>query len=158
MRFLRLIQQLLTPLFLLLSLNCFSQNLDSLIQVADGMEDSIEKADLYSDISNDFNNRALYKDALRHCNKAIGLYKVIGDKSKEAAELRALGAINISIHEFDDAEKILEKSKSIYTSLNDKNGIANVNSTLGELFAWKSESDEDYLKAKPLLKCQKCPQ
>ena len=151
MTFFRLIPKLLTPIFLFFSLSCFSQDLDSLIQVAEGMDKNIEQADLYSDISDEYNSRALYKDALKYCKVAVDIYREIGDKSQEAAELRSLGGININLHEYEEAEKILEKSKSIYNSLNDKNGIANVNSTLGELFAWKEESEEDYIKAKEYL-------
>jgi tetratricopeptide (TPR) repeat protein len=154
MKLFRINPKLFVSLFFLFSLinsQYYSQDLDSLIQIAEGMDENGEKAELLIDITYEHSNRALYNDGIQYADAAIKLCQKLGDKTNEANATKGLGDIYISLRKFNDASILLQKSKAIYKSLGDESGIANVNSSLGELFAWKGESDEDYLKAKEYL-------
>jgi tetratricopeptide (TPR) repeat protein len=142
----------LVCVFAMCSVNpVFSQNIDSLFNVANSMGNSISKAEMLIEISEAQNNIGLYKKGVSTAKEAIEICVNLLEKEAEAKARLALSDCYMTDKKFDMAEQVLEETMLIYKNLNLEGDVADVNSKYGELFAWKSSSDEDNLKAKEYL-------
>ncbi len=94
-----------------------SPKLDNIVQL-------VESASIYETYSNE-------KDALIHLNQAFKISQEIGDSSGEAALLLIMGNENLKQKKYDEAEKCLENSKSIFKRLGDESGLAGAMIILG---------------------------
>jgi len=128
-----------------------AQNLDSLLQVVKEMEPSIEKAELLLEVADHQNTISLYIDGINTSKSAIKIFRDFRDDNGEAEALHSLSRCYIQLREYDLAEITLEKSMLIYKSNNNLDNQANIHSTFGTLYAWRSESLEDQFKAKEHL-------
>ncbi|MDO8869778.1 MAG: tetratricopeptide repeat protein [Methanobacteriaceae archaeon] len=98
-------------------LSNMSPKLDDIVQL-------VESASIYETYSNE-------KDALIHLSQAFRISKEIGDTSGEAALLLIMGNENLKQKKYDEAEKCLENSKSIFKRLGDESGLAGAMIILG---------------------------
>lgn len=94
-----------------------SPKLDNIVQL-------VESASIYETYANE-------KDALIHLNQAFKISQEIGDSSGEAALLLIMGNENLKQNKYDEAEKCLENSKSIFKRLGDESGLAGAMIILG---------------------------
>ncbi|PKL68864.1 MAG: tetratricopeptide repeat-containing protein [Methanobacteriales archaeon HGW-Methanobacteriales-1] len=98
-------------------LSNMSPKLDDIVQL-------VESASIYETYSNE-------KDALIHLSQAFRISKEIGDASGEAALLLIMGNENLKQKKYDEAEKCLENSKSLFKRLGDESGLAGAMIILG---------------------------
>lgn len=98
-------------------LSKINPKLDDIVQL-------VESASIYETYSNE-------KDALIHLSQAFRISKEIGDESGEAALLLIMGNENLKQKKYDEAEKCLENSKSLFKRLGDESGLAGAMIILG---------------------------
>jgi tetratricopeptide (TPR) repeat protein len=134
-----------------IQVSAFAQNLDSLLQVADGMEASVDKAETLLDIAYQQNNISLYKEGIETSKKALQLFLDFSDKNGEALTLHTLSNCYIGYREYELAEQALDQAMQIYKNLNDEAGQANIHSTYGTLFTWRGGTIEYQIIAKEHL-------
>lgn len=79
--------------------------------------------------------------AAEHGERALEIFRCLGDRAGEAAALNGLGTLHHDHGEYDDALRACTEALRIFETTRDLNGTANVLSTLGKIHHSRSEPE-----------------
>jgi len=129
----------------------YCQSIDSLLTIFNELDNSIEKAEIAGKLIPEYDNINSVDSALYYGDIALALYREYKDLEGEATTHLSIANTSTKYRKFEKALLSLEEAKRIYTNLKNEDKLAKISSQYGTLYAWKSETPQDNIKAKEYL-------